>query len=292
MPSDSSLRRIGVVDATTAAWSAGATYTRMILQSLSPFCEEAEIELCLLSNGETAALPKNVAPPRVIPLDGPVDLPIERAVRRTLRLARKSQDFRGEQRIRRLLRHDKLYDIASRENISILLPLREMPPGGGGVRTLGWIPDFQHLYLPEYFSQLDIDWRNEVFLELAQKSTLVLLSSEAAFRDYKNAFGAWADKGRVVPFPSLFAFEGPESGDVAACRAVTDKYNIPEKFALVANQFWKHKNHMVVVEALARLKSSGIHIPVVMTGLSNGLSGQRQSDGFSTAASHSRSGPD
>jgi glycosyltransferase involved in cell wall biosynthesis len=36
---------------------------------------------------------------------------------------------------------------------------------------------------------------------------------------------------------------------------------------LVANQYWKHKNHEVVAEALGLLHSRGITIPTVITGL-------------------------
>jgi glycosyltransferase involved in cell wall biosynthesis len=70
-------------------------------------------------------------------------------------------------------------------------------------------------------------------------------------------------KARVLPFPSLFAFHPPEPGDP---HETVVKYHLPEKFALVANQFWQHKNHRLVVEAVALLKARGVRVPVVMTG--------------------------
>jgi len=44
------------------------------------------------------------------------------------------------------------------------------------------------------------------------------------------------------------------------------RFNLPEKFALLANQFWTHKNHLTVIEALAELRRHDIKVPLVMTG--------------------------
>ncbi|MBK6525543.1 MAG: glycosyltransferase [Crocinitomicaceae bacterium] len=45
------------------------------------------------------------------------------------------------------------------------------------------------------------------------------------------------------------------------------KFNIKKKYFVVSNQFWKHKNHLVVVRALAHLKSTGaIDFNIVFTG--------------------------
>src|SRR5262249_41243762 len=78
------------------------------------------------------------------------------------------------------------------------------------------------------------------------------------------AFGPQAvKKARVLPFPSLLAFD-PLPSNPESTRA---SFNLPEKFALVANQFWAHKNHKVVVNAAAQLRDRGILVPIVMTGL-------------------------
>src|SRR6266478_2192276 len=41
------------------------------------------------------------------------------------------------------------------------------------------------------------------------------------------------------------------------------RYSLPEKFFLVCNQFWEHKNHLLVLRALALLKQQGKTPPVV-----------------------------
>ena len=90
-----------------------------------------------------------------------------------------------------------------------------------------------------------------------------MLSSNAAHQDFANFAPSHAEKGRVVPFPSLLVYE-PLSNDPLVTR---NKFNLPEKFALVANQFWSHKNHALVIQALAQLRDTETNIPVVMTGL-------------------------
>lgn len=86
-----------------------------------------------------------------------------------------------------------------------------------------------------------------MFRSLAERADLVLLSSHTA----QGHFAAFApdlvEKTRVVPFPSLLAFESL-AGDPIRTRR---KYHLPDRFVLVANQFWVHKNHELVVEGLA-----------------------------------------
>jgi glycosyltransferase involved in cell wall biosynthesis len=44
------------------------------------------------------------------------------------------------------------------------------------------------------------------------------------------------------------------------------KYQLPEQFFIVCNQFWKHKDHGTVIEAIYLLKQQGIRITVACTG--------------------------
>ena len=37
------------------------------------------------------------------------------------------------------------------------------------------------------------------------------------------------------------------------------KYDLPEQYYMISNQFHKHKNHKVVFEAVAALKKKGLH---------------------------------
>jgi glycosyltransferase involved in cell wall biosynthesis len=53
--------------------------------------------------------------------------------------------------------------------------------------------------------------------------------------------------------------------DADAC-LVQRNYNLPDRFFLVANQFWTHKNHLLVLQALKQLSKCGLRPTVVFTG--------------------------
>jgi len=133
-----------------------------------------------------------------------------------------------------------------------------------GTRTpqLAWIPDFQHVHLPEMFSEQEVEVRNRTFGAAARFANRVLLGSEDARKDFVNLFPKEADKARVLRFVSHISDRppGPDEEDILR------QYNLPAKFYFLPNQFWRHKNHEVVFRAVALLKEKGIDVTVVCTG--------------------------
>ena len=47
---------------------------------------------------------------------------------------------------------------------------------------------------------------------------------------------------------------------------ICDEYHLPERFVYLPNQFWVHKGHRLVIEALAQLRASRPDVTVVCTG--------------------------
>jgi glycosyltransferase involved in cell wall biosynthesis len=256
--------RIGVVDQAAAGWVAAAVYSRTILSSLDAACNSASVELFFLSGSDDERDAKFRA--KHMRLASTDYLPAEKQLRKLFGLKEKSRALRGEARLRKLLRlrgESDLFGLAQENSINVLLPLLDLPPWRIVPGTIGWIPDFQHLHLPQFFGPHDLQQRNTTFRRLAEKATVVMLSSHAAHDDFAQFVPDYAGKARVVPFPSLLAFDDLNEDPIAT----RNKFNLPEKFALVANQFWAHKNHALVVQALALLKRSDVRVPVVMTGL-------------------------
>lgn len=245
---DNILRRIAIVDIGSSQWTGGQAYTKMLTHSLGNACKAAGVELFLFSQDQNLDVDCYGLPAQqVISLAPPSYIPGEYPIRQILGWPKKSN----------------LLSTAREHQISLLLPLSHVPLKLTSVQTIGWIPDFQHVYLPEYISDAECRRRDISFRELAKRATLVMLSSQNALEHYSDFIPEYAHKARLAPFPSSLAFNLP-SGDVHSSRR---KFNLPEKFALVANQFWRHKNHLVVVEAISLLRRNGIRIPVVMTGL-------------------------
>ncbi len=133
------------------------------------------------------------------------------------------------------------------------------------VKTINWIPDFQHIHLPQMFSEKEIQNRNNNFLKLIRDSDLIVLSSFDALKDMKKFVPNYEDKARVLQFvsqPNNRYFELDEHDK----SLLLQKYEIKDDFFYIPNQFWKHKNHMMIFEAISELKKDGIEINIVCTG--------------------------
>lgn len=131
------------------------------------------------------------------------------------------------------------------------------------VEGIAWIADFQHKHLPEMFSAEEIASRDKTFSFLAKTNRIVVLSSDDALRDFSAYYPEYAHKGRRLHFVSI-----PEPGSLPDLDAHSTcaRLGIPERFFYVPNQFWKHKNHIVVLKAVSRLKKRGIGVTVVCSG--------------------------
>ena len=239
-------RRIGVVDQSSAGWTAAGIYSRMMLKSLDSVCDQAGIELYFLSSGDAGDQSTSAKLIQLAPA--------------------KSRVLRGEARLRNLLHladNSDAFSVAQKNGIDVLLPLLDVPPWDVAPKLIGWVPDLQHVYLPEFFGEPELQKRNATIQRLAERAALIMLSSNAARKDFVSFAPQGEKKARVLSFPSLLAFESLSENPQSS----RTKFNLPEKFALVANQFWAHKNHQAVVSAVAQLRDRGTAVPIVMTGL-------------------------
>jgi glycosyltransferase involved in cell wall biosynthesis len=122
-----------------------------------------------------------------------------------------------------------------------------------GIPALAWIPDVQHRHLPELFSRFAYMKRDMGFRLQLGPSRMVMVSSETVRRDCMSFYGVGPERIIVVPFAAPRA-AGQSVEDVTL---LVRKYDLPEKFLFLPNQFWKHKNHMLVCQALAILQKRG-----------------------------------
>ncbi len=131
-----------------------------------------------------------------------------------------------------------------------------------GIPTLDWIADFQHCRFPQMFSKVNFYWRDIGYWALSHCATRLMVSSQDAKRDCENFYPK--SIGRVDAIP--FAVRMNSGVSVAELQEIRSLYQLPEKFYYLPNQFWKHKNHLNVLEALNLLKQSGSDVVIVATG--------------------------
>lgn len=128
-----------------------------------------------------------------------------------------------------------------------------------------WIPDFQHIILPEFFSKQELLNRDNIFRNIADKAKLVVFSSRDAENHFRTNFPSSRSQTRILSFHSL-PLEQWYSADASQ---IQKKYNLPDKYLICCNQFWAHKNHAVLFRAIAKLISAGQIIHLVCTGLTS-----------------------
>ncbi len=131
-----------------------------------------------------------------------------------------------------------------------------------GLPLVSWIPDFQHLHLPEMFSASEIRSRDRQFAAIAQGADRVLLMSESVKQDFCSVYPQYTEKAIVIP---TLAFV-PDSAYQDSPELIAEQYHLPERFVYVPNQFWKHKNHLSIVRALKILQSENCFPVVVCSG--------------------------
>lgn len=240
------------------AWAAGGTYYRNLFEALRGLEERNRPEAVLV-------LPQGA---RRAPCDGLqtltagiVDAPPEPAwpgfrKRQEVRLRKALGVWREpESELSRRLRANLVDAVFSKVYL------------GPGLRVpmLGWIPDWQHMRMPEMFPASEREGRDAFFRKMIEQASRLIVSSRDALRDLETFAPGAAGKARLLPFVARV----PEAVYVSDPAPVCERYRLPRRFVYVPNQFWKHKNHEAIVEALSRLGRNRPDMAVVCSGNTN-----------------------
>ena len=233
-----------------AAWTGGLTYLSNLLAALREFAaDRIEPVLFVETEADLASL---------APLAGLCALPpivVERHVGPSRRWRRPLS--------RLLLQRDGGLEQALRAaGVDLVFQHSAWFGFRFGLPTLAWIPDFQHRHLPRMFGRLAWFKRDLGYGGLVRAATRLMLSSEDARQDCEHFYPAARGKCSVVPF----AVRTGDWADAAALADLRARHGLPERFYYLPNQFWKHKNHRLVIDAVARLKAEGQPVCVVSSG--------------------------
>src|SRR5262249_55530740 len=134
-----------------------------------------------------------------------------------------------------------------------------------GYRSAHWIADFQSIKSPEW-SPPEYRRRSRSYIESGLKDAQrVVLSSENAREHCAELYPQYLSKVTVLPFRVArmlaIATKPPIAFDV-----LQKKYELPERYFIVCNQFWRNKNHVAVFRAAEVLRQKGVEATVLCTG--------------------------
>ncbi|WP_341679171.1 glycosyltransferase [Niveibacterium sp. SC-1] len=128
-------------------------------------------------------------------------------------------------------------------------------------QTVCWIPDFQDKHLPELFSAEELAAREKQHVDYFTHYRHIVLSSHAAKADFEHYYPQAQVQKHVIPFA---VFES-ETNQLDA-EHVRKKLALPKRYFYCPNQFWIHKNHQLVIDAVRILKEAGRDVVVAFSG--------------------------
>lgn len=236
-----------VINDTGSGWVGGSNYLSNLLHALA-MLPDRQIETVL------------VAAP-AIPAADLVRFPTDRILRSDRFEPRSPARLVGKVSERLLGRNLVAEQVCRRAGIDLL---SHVTPIGArsSLPTIAWIPDFQEIHLPVFFSDNERRRRAEGHRRIVEQATLIVLSSEDARQDLLTIHPEARERTRVLHFTT-----GAQTpGAIPTLAALRSRYNLPEHYFYLPNQLWAHKNHAVVIEALALLKARGRAVRIVSTG--------------------------
>ncbi len=164
-------------------------------------------------------------------------------------------------KMRRKCRRGKILFISKLKKVEYYFPYFTSYSNGENIfrlfkiKLINWIPDFQHKYFPEFFLNGEICSRDKQYEKIVNSKAPLVLSSYSSKADLKKFYG---DKENVfvVPFVSYIEKNVRIIDDAYEC-AILEKNKLDHtKYICVMNQFWQHKNHIVILEAMEKYYKS------------------------------------
>jgi hypothetical protein len=135
------------------------------------------------------------------------------------------------------------------------------------INSYPWFPDFQHLHYPNNFSLLNRILKKINIIFAAEHATKIILSSIDSRKDLKKISKKAYNKSVV----NSFAFNLINKNKILSFKKIKKKYKIKNNFFYLPNQYFVHKNHIVVLKALKELlkNKKNKDILVISTGFNN-----------------------
>ena len=128
--------------------------------------------------------------------------------------------------------------------------------------------DLQHRlqpFFPEVSSRGEFHYRDNIYAPLLQRAALVIAGTEVGSQEIQRFYGVAPERIRILPHPTpAFALEA--RGDLARPTGAP-----PDPYLFYPAQFWPHKNHANLLEALRLLRErDGLPFSLALSGSNKG----------------------
>jgi glycosyltransferase involved in cell wall biosynthesis len=242
--------KVGIIYSYDENWIGGTYYYQNLIQSLNLLPDTRKPELVVLSNSIASF-------DSIKALNYPFITYID--LKNTLSFFEK---FRNKI-TRRLFPQRAIPEKKIKLGIDVLFHPSEVQIPNTIKKHLYWIPDFQEVYLPHLFSGEYLNFRKKSQQELLSSDKHIIFSSNDARNDFEKLYPSANSKKYVVNF-SVF-HPNYSTIDITQLKKKYELEDVPYFFS--PNQFWKHKNHIVVLKAVKRIKENyNFNILVLFSG--------------------------
>ncbi len=130
-------------------------------------------------------------------------------------------------------------------------------------RTVGVIHDLMHRHerhFPEVSQRGLFHRRERHYRNICAAATIILVDSAVGKSHVIEAYGVDADRIQVLPYVAPPYMEDAEPSDFYR------RYTLPDSFVFYPAQFWKHKNHVRLLQALSLALASVPDLHLVLAG--------------------------
>ena len=242
--------RVGFIGAVSIEWMGGLNYFKNLFYALRLY-QKDKLSLIVFVGVNTDIEIKNMFKPYAKVIEDSI---FDRKSLKWFLMKVENKIFGTNVFLHKLLKSHRVHILSHSSIVNL-----------NDIKTINWIPDFQHIHLKSMFSIKEIDSRNKTFLKIIRKSDSIVLSSDDALKDFKIFSPEYLNKVKVLQFVSQ-PNERYKEFDLNYKEKLFEKYKIKDDFFYVPNQFWKHKNHLLLFKAINELKIKGIEIHVICTG--------------------------
>jgi glycosyltransferase involved in cell wall biosynthesis len=240
-------KRVGIIYNFDENWIGGSYYIQNLIRSLNYLPEKEQIQLHILTKDQS------------------LFQELEKATGHSkLKFIQYKPQYN---KIERFLNKvtQKLFQkklIQKKIKLDFVFPLYRISPDLQHIKEMVfWIPDLQEKYLPNLFSQEDVNNRQSNYKNIVSLNYPIVFSSQSALNDFNDFYPNSKNPKKVLQF----AVVHPDL-QVKGINEVKLKYSIEGDYFFSPNQFWQHKNQIAIIEAAKILRDKGIKTKVIFTG--------------------------
>ena len=147
------------------------------------------------------------------------------------------------------------------KKLDAVFPYYECIQQSAAKKRIYWIPDFQEHFAPGFFSREAIEARVKDHSKIQISSDYLIISSNNAATHFRSLYPSYRVSVNVLPF--AVTHPGYKKLEITA---LLQKFRLPPLYFICPNQFWAHKNQLIVLKAIKILKERGVRIIAAFTG--------------------------